>query len=65
MKTILALLNRNKISTQRVDDLASQSARSALDLRMQRMLAYHASQPQPQPQHFPALQQAAPQPQSA
>jgi hypothetical protein len=62
MKTLIAFLNRKKISTQRVDDMASAIACSALDQRLQRMLAHHARQPECAVMQYPPLQNPLAQP---
>jgi hypothetical protein len=51
-------LNRfltRKMSTKRVDDMPSNQAVSALDKRVNRMMALHATQPVPQRLQFQSL----------
>jgi hypothetical protein len=55
MRDLINKLWTPKQSTQRVDDMASGQARSALDQRLNRMLTQHASQPAPQVRHFETL----------
>lgn len=55
MQRVLSLFTKRKQSTQRVDDMASDQARFALELRLNKMLAQHATQPSPQRQAFAAL----------
>ncbi len=55
MNKILNLISRRKLSTKRVDDMPDAMARTALDQRLHRMLALHASQPAPQQRHFAPL----------
>jgi hypothetical protein len=45
MQKVISLFIKPKISTQRVDDLASNAARVALDERVNRMLSAHALLP--------------------
>ncbi len=52
MQKILNHILKRNISTQRVDDIASVLATSALDRRVQHMLALQAGQPSPQLDHF-------------
>ncbi len=53
-KIINQFLNR-KISTQRIDDLPSTVAVSALDKRVNQMLAMQSLQPLHQPKQFQSL----------
>jgi hypothetical protein len=55
MQRVLRLMMTRKQSTKRVDDMADGMARAALDQRLHRMLALHASQPAPQHRHFALL----------
>ncbi len=48
MQKVLNLLLKRKISIQRVDDMPNAGARTALDQRMNRMLALHSDVPMPQ-----------------
>jgi hypothetical protein len=47
MKKFLKRVMNRKVSTQRIDDMPSFIAVSALDRRVNQMLAMHASQPLP------------------
>jgi hypothetical protein len=53
-KMLNTLLKRN-VSTQRVDDMASLQAVSALDRRVNKMLSLQATQPLPRTQQFADL----------
>lgn len=55
MQRVLNLFKKRKQSTQRVDDMADGMARAALDQRLNRMLALHATQPLPSQRHFAPL----------
>ena len=55
MDKILNLFKKQKLSTKRVDDMADGMARAALDERLYRMMALHASQPLPEQRHFAPL----------
>jgi hypothetical protein len=51
----MKLFMKRKVSTQRVDDMASNQAVAALDRRVNTMLMRSATNPIPQPRHFEAL----------
>jgi hypothetical protein len=53
-KLLNHFLNR-KLSTQRIENMPSNIAVSALDKRVNQMLAMRATQPLPQPKPLPVL----------
>jgi hypothetical protein len=55
MQNVINLFFKRKQSTKRVDDMASSISCNALDQRLSRMLAFHATQPMPQSQCFAPL----------
>ena len=55
MQKVISLFTRRKVSTQRVDDMASNAARIALEQRLNRMVAAHAALPEPQRKTFAPL----------
>jgi hypothetical protein len=55
MQKLLNTLLKRNVSTQRVDDMASVQAVSALDRRVNKMLSLQATQPVPQPHQFAHL----------
>jgi hypothetical protein len=55
MRKLLNHILKRKVSTERVDNMPSGIASSALDRRVQNMLALHATQPLPPPQPFKVL----------
>jgi hypothetical protein len=55
MQKILNHILKRKISTERVENMPSTAAVSALDRRVQQMLALQATQPLPQSQSFKVL----------
>ena len=55
MQKVLNLIMKRKVSTQPVDDMADNQARIALETRLNRMLALHASQPVQSPRGFAPL----------
>jgi hypothetical protein len=61
MQKILNRLFTRKQSTRRVDDMPSNMARAALDQRLNRLLAVHASQPLQQARQFAPLVDPRPQ----
>jgi hypothetical protein len=52
MQRILNRILKRNVSTKRVEDTASMLAVSALDRRVQHMMALQATQPLPQIEHF-------------
>jgi hypothetical protein len=64
MQKVLNLIMKRKVSTKRVDDMADARARMALDKRLNRMLAAHATQPVAAPRHFEPLSNPIQKPQN-
>jgi hypothetical protein len=65
MQNVLNHILKRKISTERIDNMASGTAVSALDRRVQHMLTMQSNQPQPPPKTFATLSNPIQKPQES